>query len=90
MLAFNIAAAQHKIGSVDLEAIIKRMPETVKAESILKQYQDSVQNEYGKLEEEYNKKMESFMKCIPSLTPLPDSLKQVKRDDYFNYKTSKF
>jgi Skp family chaperone for outer membrane proteins len=69
MLAFNTVAAQHKIGSLDLEAIVRRMPETAKAESILKQYQDSVQNEYGKFEEEYNKKMESFMKCIPSLTP---------------------
>jgi outer membrane protein len=81
MLAFNIAAAQNKIGSVDLEAIIKRMPETVKAESILKQYQDSAQNEYGKFEEDYNKTIESFMKGNHSLNPTPDSLKQVKRDE---------
>jgi outer membrane protein len=81
MLAFNIAAAQNKIGSVDFEIIIKLMPETARAESILKQYQDSVQNEYEKFEEDYNKKIESFMKGNHGIGPISDSLKQVKRDE---------
>jgi outer membrane protein len=81
MLAVKIATAQYKIGSVDLEAIIKHMPETAKAESILKQYQDSLQSEYGKLEESYNKTTESFIKGNHGLGTTSDSLKQVKRDE---------
>jgi outer membrane protein len=81
MLAFNIAAAQNKIGSVDFEIIIKRMPETARAESILKQYQDSLQREYGKLEEDLNKKSYILDIRMCEGPPISDSSKQIKRNE---------
>jgi outer membrane protein len=81
MFAFNILLAQHKIGGVDLEAIIKRMPEKGNADSIIKFYQDSLQTEYEKLEKVCNKRLESLMQGNHGLGPISDTLKQVKREE---------
>ena len=74
--------AQSKIGCVYRDNIIALMPEVTKANTILKQYQDSLVNETEKLEETYNKRMKDwYYGCHDLGYPLPDSIRQRRREE---------
>ena len=80
VLAFNILSAQNKIACVDAELLMKRMPETAKADTILKYYQDSLQSEFQTLEEVLNRNTTlSPRNC--GAPELSENLKQAKRNE---------
>jgi len=80
VMAFSMfsATAQQKIAHINTEELIASMPEAVKAEKELKEYQESLGDTYDELTKELNTKDSIFVKDSLKFTP---SMKTIKRDE---------
>jgi outer membrane protein len=77
-LGFLSASAQTKIGYVNTEEVMAAMPETVKANKELQEYQESLAKQYEDLEKDANEKIAQFGKDSATLTA---SMKEIKREE---------
>jgi outer membrane protein len=77
-LGFLGASAQTKIGYVNTDEVIAAMPETEKANNELKDFQESLGNQYNDLEAEAQEKSNKFIKDSATLSA---SMKEIKRDE---------
>lgn len=77
-LGFLGASAQTKIGYVNTDEVIAAMPETDKANTELKEFQESLGNQYNDLEAEANEKSAKFIKDSATLSA---SMKEIKRNE---------
>lgn len=80
VMAFSMfsATAQQKIAHINTGELIASMPEAVKAEKELKEYQASLGETYDELTKELNSKDSIFVKDSLKFTP---SMKTIKRDE---------
>ncbi len=75
--AFTVTA-QNKIGYISTEDLISEMPEAVKADAELKEYQQSLAQQYQDMMKELNDKDSIFVKDSMKLSA---SMKEIKRDE---------
>ena len=72
-LALPVIAAAQKFGIVDVQTVFAAMPETTAAQTQLQEASKKYDDEYKKLAEEVDKKMQEFQ-ALPQDTP--DSIKE--------------
>ncbi len=70
-----VANAQ-KLGYVDLQEIMVAMPEYKKANSDMEAYQKQLEDDLGKLQQEFKTKYEAFEKSANTLTPTMREFKE--------------
>ena len=74
--------AQNKTACINQDEVINRMPEVTVANRILKQFQDSLQQDFQKQQDAYNQKMNKWVQtCGDLLTPVPDSTRAKRRQE---------
>jgi len=77
-LGFFTASAQSKIGYISTDDLINVMPEASKADTELKEYQASLQQQGEDMAKELDEKVASFNKDSAKFTP---SMKDIKRKE---------
>jgi outer membrane protein len=76
------AQAQNRVACIDQDEVIGRMPEVAVANRILRQFQDSLQQDFQQQQDAYNQKVNQWIKtCGDLLTPVPDSTKAKRRQE---------
>lgn len=80
VMAFGIftASAQQKIGHINTEELISAMPEAIKVDAELKEYQQGLGQQYQDLSADFAAKDSAFVKDSVKLSP---QLKKIKRDE---------
>lgn len=74
----NSASAQAKIGYIDTDVLISVMPEAIKVDAELKEYQKSLIQQGQDLQKEADEKAAAFVKDSGTLSP---QMKEIKRGD---------
>lgn len=77
-LGFFTASAQQKIAHINTEQLIGSMPEAVKVDAGLKEYQQGLGQQYQDLSTDFAAKDSIFVKDSAKLTP---SMRKIKRDE---------
>ena len=72
------ASAQTKIGYVSTDELVSLMPEYVKANAELKEYQASLSQQYEDMSKELEQKLSDFNRDSSKYTP---SMKDIKRNE---------
>ena len=77
-IAMFTASAQNKIGYINTDELIQVMPEAIKADGELKEFQAGLAQQYQDLSAELNSKDSSFIADSLKLSP---SMKEIKRKE---------
>ena len=77
-LSMFTASAQNKMGYINTDDLIQTMPEAIKADADLKEYQAGLAQQYQDLLADLNGKDSAFVKDSIGLTP---SMKEIKRKE---------
>lgn len=80
-LGIFTASAQNKIGYISTDELVAAMPEYIKANSELKEYQTSLSQQYDDMSKELEQKLNDFNKDSAKYTP---SMKDIKRNELSN------
>jgi len=77
-IAMFTASAQTKIGYISTDELIQSMPEAIKADAELKEFQQGLAQQYQDLSAELNSKDSAFIADSVKLSP---SMKEIKRKE---------
>lgn len=80
------SGAQYRIGGIDVEKLWEHLPklEVNRYDSILNNYQDSLNNEYEKLQKNISAETEKFLVCRAGAVPPSDSERNAIRERHIN------
>ena len=78
ILGIFSASAQTRIGFIDTEALIGAMPESVKIDAEIKEYQASLGQQGQDMAKEADEKASLFIKDSATMTP---TMKEIKREE---------
>ncbi|HMU73612.1 MAG TPA: OmpH family outer membrane protein, partial [Ferruginibacter sp.] len=78
LLGVLTASAQTKIGYINTDELMGMMPETAKVDSMLKEFQSTLQQMYQTLQADAEKKTNDFN---ADSSKLSETMKQIRREE---------